>query len=146
MGQGCYFTHGYPFNQSKAAWVDIWAMNKEEEDERNGEPYDSDDLDTIYDNVGRIIESLGYLNVYKYNGYKGEDTGLTNNLFKIDLEWAPYNSGLIIKFSPNTEKYLNLAIHNFPKAELKVLRKLQKEGYKLRIATSGYTSTEVGQL
>lgn len=118
MGAGCYYRHEYPFDNNLAAWIEL---------------KDSDQYSFEWELISDIIKECGY----NYN-----ENYFYNQLYKIELKSTYYGDGIIVYFSNNSDPYINLAIHNFGFAENKVLKALYKNGYKLIIATSGYTSRE----
>lgn len=123
MGAGCYYKHEYPFDDNLAAWIKLDDLNDA----------DSDQYSYTLQSIAYIIVGLGY-------EFDGEE--FKNGLYKIELKSTYYGDGLIVYFKNRYDKYTNLAIHNFVLSENKVLKALHKNGYKLRIATSGYTSKE----
>lgn len=120
MGAGCYYKHEYPFDGNLAAWIEL-------------DELDQDQYSWMFQSISYIITGLGY-------EFDGED--FKNGLYKIELKSTYYGDGLIVYFKNRYDEYTNLAIHNFVLSENKVLKALHKNGYKLRIATSGYTSRE----
>jgi len=120
MGAGCYYKHEYPFNDNLAAWIEL-------------DELDSDQYSFIYQSITGIIVGLGY-------EFDGEE--FKNGLYKIELKSTYYGDGLIVYFKNRRDEYINLAIRNFDSSENKVLKTLHKNGYKLRIATGGYSSKE----
>ena len=123
MGAGCYYKHEYPFDDNLAAWIEL----------DNLSDVDSDQYSFIYQSITGIIVGLGY-------EFDGEE--FKNGLYKIELKSTYYGDGLIVYFKNRRDEYINLAIGNFDSSENKILKALHKNGYKLRIATSGYTSKE----
>jgi hypothetical protein len=133
MGHGCYFTHDC--NKTKAAWIDI---------SNNITPGDDsflyDQLDSIFENIGYKVESSG-------SEYK-------NGLFKVELK--QYSEHLVIYIEPryindnygraDKDKCYHLAMANHAKAENKIWKALQKAGFDLYIAASGYTSQKIGKI
>lgn len=120
MGAGCYYKHEYPFNDNLAAWIEL-------------DELDSDQYSFIYQSITGIIVGLGY-------EFDGEE--FKNGLYKIELKSTYYGDGLIVYFKNRRDEYINLAIGNFDSSENKVLKALHKNGYKLRVATGGYSSKE----
>jgi hypothetical protein len=120
MGAGCYYKHEYPFNDNLAAWIEL-------------DELDSDQYSFIYQSITGIIVGLGY-------EFDGEE--FKNGLYKIELKSTYYGDGLIVYFKNRRDEYINLAIRNFDSSENKVLKALHKNGYKLRVATGGYSSKE----
>jgi hypothetical protein len=131
MGAGCYYTHNC--NKERAAWVDLYP---------NGKDTDDDDADFEVQNtfgyIANILMDLGYNNQTKLNVF-------CNGLFEVHLEYTYYGDGLIIRLEPliDYDQRYNLAMANHHRAEKRILRTLCKEGFKLRIATSGYTATDL---
>lgn len=123
MGAGCYYKHEYPFDGNLAAWIELDDLNDA----------DSDEYSYILQSIADIIIGLGY-------EFDGEE--FKNGLYKIELKSTYYGDGLIVYFKNRRDEYINLAIRNFSSSENKVLKTLHKNGYKLRIATSGYTCKE----
>lgn len=120
MGAGCYYKHEYPFDGNLAVWIEV-------------EELDQDQYSFFWSNIAKIIKSCGY---NQNNDY------FYNKLYRIELKSTYYADGLIVCFKCQSDQYINLAIKNFEFAENKVLKALAKNGYKLRFATSGYTSKE----
>ena len=120
MGAGCYYKHEYPFNDNLAAWIEL-------------DELDSDQYSFIYQSITGIIVGLGY-------EFDGEE--FKNGLYKIELKSTYYGDGLIVYFKNRRDEYINLAIGNFDSSENKILKALHKNGYKLRVATGGYSSKE----
>ncbi len=128
MGAGCYYTHNC--NKEKAAWIDI--VRSEDDD-----PDFDDALDFIKEDLEQALTSIGWSKTNRYE-YR-------NGLFKLILDSTHYGDGLILRIEP-LEDYgnlYNLAMANHHRTEKKVWKAVKKLGYTLRIATSGYTSTEV---
>lgn len=125
MGQGTYFTNN--FNRAKAAWID----------------FDHEDTEGfIICELGNIITELGYEELNDEYSFK-------NGLYKLTLEPKPDDEGVIFMLMPRHDEFdyygkkdsrYTLAVANFVKAELHILKAVQKAGYKLRIAETGYTS------
>ena len=120
MGAGCYYTHK---DGTKAFWITF-----EYEDEM--------DLEFFFEfemaNIETVIEELGYL--------KKDDRTFVNGLFTLTIESLYYGDGIVFYLEPNEDHY-NLAVHNHTACYDKLKKALIEEGFKLRIATSGYTST-----
>jgi hypothetical protein len=130
MGQGTYFTNN--FNHEKAAWIDF---------ERNEDADEFANETTICD-LGNIITELGYEEL-------NDEYSFENGLYKLTLEPKPDDEGVIFMLMPRHNEFdyygkkdsrYTLAVANFVKAELHILKAVQKAGYKLRIAETGYTS------
>lgn len=132
MGHGCYYTHEH--NGERAFWVDIGFTEEEYE------------LENEFLNIKYELKSLGY-----------DDTGdpyiMANGLGLVKLVWTYDSTGIVIKLEPHFDdqyymeaedyrKY-NLFISNKDRMYDRIKRHLLKSGYKLRIATSGYTSTQI---
>jgi hypothetical protein len=120
MGAGTYYTH--PCNGERAAWVNIG----------QGEDDDVfiDEHEFVLQDITNILADAGYGN-------------MRNGLAMVDLVSTYDGDGLIIQISPRVEEYessYNLFTANFDRMQQKIWRSLQKAGYSLRIATSGYTS------
>lgn len=118
MGAGCYYKHDYPFDDNLAVWIEMDEV---------------DQYSSLFDEIAEIIKNCGY---NQNNDY------FYNKLYRIELKSTYYGEGLIVCFKCQSDQYINLAIKNFEYAENKVLKALAKNGYKLRFATSGYTSKE----
>lgn len=137
MGAGCFYTHS---NGQKAAWVDIpeFLDELEQDDwywtQRN-----------YFEGIANVLESIGY-DVTRDDPWRPD---ITNGLIKVTLESTYYSDGVAIQlesryedgYSVDDERLHRLAVANFDAMESKIHRALQKAGYSLRIATSGYTST-----
>lgn len=132
MGAGCWYHHNC--NKERAAWIDLYPNGKETDSDED----DQDDYNFIFSDVANILIELGYNNQTKVNVF-------CNGLFEVHLESTYYGDGLIIRIEPfiDYDQRYNLAMANHHRAEKRILRTLCKEGYKLRIATSGYTATDL---
>lgn len=133
MGAGTYFTNN--FNREKAAWIDF---------EHNDDAHEFDNETTIME-LGEIMLSIGYKDTEDDNIFK-------NGLYKLTLEPKPMGDGIIFMLEPRHDEFdyygkkdsrYTLAAANFNKAENYIWKAVQKAGYKLRIATSGYTARDL---
>lgn len=118
MGAGCYYKHDYPFDGNLAVWIEMDEV---------------DQYSSLFEEIAEIIKNCGY---NRNNDY------FYNKLYKIELKSTYYGEGLIVYFKNQSDQYINLAIKNFKYAENKVLKALHKAGFKLRVATGGYTAKE----
>lgn len=126
MGAGCFYTNSV--NNTKAAWIDI---DRPDDGEDNGVDYYSN----LKIEIHSILKAIGY----SINSFEN----ISNDLFEIKLKSTPYGDGIIIYIEPINGCYqniYNLAMANHHRAERRIWRALQKAGYKLNIATGGYTS------
>lgn len=128
MGAGCYHTHSC--NKERAAWIDLNLSDDEAEA--------TNDFDFIIEELEQILADNGWerLSNRKYH----------NGLYELFLESTYYGDGLVIRIEPKNDwdtKYWNLAMANHHRSENKILRAISKAGYKLRISTGGYTSTDL---
>jgi len=136
MGHGCYYTN--KITRTKAFWIDI---NPYYEDEETGE--EIFDEHAWSDEVGNIkyeLEKIGYTQDSTYEFHNG--------LFNLILE-SGHGNEIIIRLEPKGEEQYytedirihNLALANHSRSYSKIGKHLLSQGYKLRIASSGYTST-----
>lgn len=126
MGVGCYHTNKE--TETKAFWIDI----------------DQDD-ENIWDaEIGNLkyeFEKLGY--------EEETETKFNNGLFSIILE-SEHEGKIVIRLEPvyigsydnSDSRLFGLAIANHARSYARIGRHLKKEGYPLRIASSGQTSME----
>ena len=138
MGAGCYYTHNnFDGERKRAFWIELDLYF---EDEETGEEvYDDNLWDDTVDNLKYTFEDLGYefVDTYKFE----------NGLYTLELE-SGYMNEIVVKLEPKGEercysdeqRIYNLAVANHDRCYDKLIRALKKEGYKLRMATSGYTS------
>ena len=139
MGAGCYHTHDdNAIENQRAFWVEVgsWYVN-EETDEIEVDEFAWDD--TI-ENLGQIFDELGYIQTGKARDYRW-----INNMYEIVIESTYDGDGAVIKLNPlELEPGLYaLALYNHDRSYDRIKRALLQRGYKLRIATSGYTSEEL---
>jgi hypothetical protein len=139
MGAGCYYTHDS--NKTKAAWVDIPYSNEE----NNIKGFDYKDTE---DRIKQVLTNIGYT--------IDSCDKIRNGLFEIKLESKYDGDGIIIYIEPRYIKdnwgraaydrryYLAMSNHN--KAEAKIWKALQDNGFDLYIATSGYSSMKIGKI
>jgi hypothetical protein len=129
MGAGCYYHHNQ--TKTKAAWIELNLSEDEFES--------SNDLDFIMEDLEQILSDNGWEKKSSRSNCEYH-----NGLYELFLESTYYGEGLVIRIEPKDDKYtFGLAMANHSKSENKILRAIAKSGYKLRIATSGYTSTEL---
>lgn len=134
MGAGCYHKN---IKGEKAAWIDF----PNDEIEENNTYITEEDITDI-------VKGIGY--------YHNNDLNFYNGLFDLKFEYKYYCDGLIIQLSPRYEEYSGyygkknplyyLAMANFDKAERKIWKTLQSNGYTLNVATSGYTCVELTKI
>ena len=134
MGAGCLFRHKN--TKTKAAWIDISEIS----------PSDFDDK--FWFDINDTLVKIGY--------EPSGDNKYANGLFEIKLEQNYYGDGYIIYIEPryindnygraDKDKRYYLAMANHNKAEAKIWKALQDNGFDLYIATSGYTSTKIGKI
>ena len=137
MGHGCYYTNNE--TKSRAFWIDLSYYYEDEETKED--TYDAFLWDDTISNLKYELESIGYTQKDEYNFYNG--------LFNLVLE-SGYGGEVVFRLEPlNINCYYsedvriyNLALGNHSKCYNKLAKELVKVGYKLRIATSGYTSTD----
>lgn len=129
MGAGCYYTNKE--TRTKAFWIDT--------------PPNEDDIDfnSVFDDE---IQNLHYeLLKLGYDQDRIDDYyHYSNGLFQMILESKYEGDGIVIRLEPHTEEPANiytLGMANHERSYYKLARELNKAGYPLRIATSGYTST-----
>jgi hypothetical protein len=128
MSAGCYYTH--ESTGTKAAWIDLTLHEPE-----NG--IESDFLGSIFQDLEHILESNGW--------DKRNSQEYSNGLYRLFLDFTHQGDGLIIRIEPKDYDGYNtyeMALANHHRSENKILRAISKAGYKLRIATGGYTSAE----
>ena len=136
MGTGCYYTNKE--TGTKAFWIDV---NPYYEDENGEEQFFEDIWDDTVLELEYEFKKLGY---QKYDSYL-----FYNGLFNLELE-SGYGNEIVIRLEPReTNRYYledvrlhNLAIANHDRCYDRIAKHLDKLGYPLRIATSGYTSSE----
>ena len=135
MGAGTLYRHN---NGELATWIDFQS-NDEDNNEDNSDSFSESYTGQVFEDLSDIILSLGY-----YDGHNQRNV-FYNGLFKLTLEEKHYGDGIIFMLEPRHDQYqkeYNLANANFLKCENKILRAVQKAGYTLRIATSGYTAKD----
>jgi hypothetical protein len=138
MGAGCNYTNEYYDKDNKkqsikAVWFEI-------------DPEDEYDYEDSISNI--FCELKNILNVK----WEDKNVGLCTALYEISFESTYNNDGIVIKqkciydeasdFGFEEQRLDNLAKANFEKNYYAMINKLCKFGYKFRIATSGYTSSE----
>ena len=134
MGAGCYYTHNTIPN-AKAFWIEV---SSEHEDELFHEDY-ADEKNYIKD----CLRELGYCDKHSKN--------LENGLYEIVFDSTYYGESIIVMLESKFERreYVdetrlhNLAVANHKKSYRKIQKHLMKMGFKLRMASSGYTSYEI---
>jgi hypothetical protein len=135
MGSGCYYTH--TCNKERAAWIDLPPSQDANEDfEENDYP------DYVREDLENLLTGNGYEKAYS------EPCDFYNGLFDIFLESTYYGDGIVIRIEPRHDEWSHkgryqLALANHHRTERKILKLISKSGYKLRIATSGYTATDL---
>ena len=121
MGAGCYYTH--KCNRNVACWVTL---------------EDNTEDNYVYEDIKNILLlELGYRENNRRN--------YSNGLFEVILDSTYDGRGIIIYLEPIAEEHENnyrLALANHERSEKRILKSLIKAGYKVRFATSGYTSAE----
>ena len=126
MGAGTLYRHN---NGELATWIDF---------QSNGDSFDEFANEQVFEELSDIIQSLGY--------YEGSGPNVfVNGLFRLTLESKYNGDGIIFYLEPRHTVYemeYNLANANFLRSENKILCAVQKAGYTLRIATSGYTAKD----
>ena len=137
MGHGCYYTHDE--TRTRAFWIEL---NYYYEDEETGkEVVDEWVWEDTIGNLKYELEAIGYTKDSMYF--------FSNGL--VDLELIRGHGGeIVFKLEPKGRNQYynediwtyNLAMANHAKCYAKIGRELKKIGYELRIASSGYTSTE----
>ena len=126
MGAGTLYRHT---NGELATWIDFAS---------NDDSFDEFANEQVFEELSDIIQNLGYYEVSDPNVF-------VNGLFRLTLESKYNGDGIIFYLEPRHteyEKEYNLACANFLKCENNILRAVQKAGYTLRIATSGYTAKD----
>lgn len=134
MGAGTLYRHT---NGELAAWIDF--KSNDDDDDNDSDSFSESDTGLVFEDLENIILSLGY-----YDGHNQRNV-FYNGLFKLTLEEKHYGDGIIFMLAPRHDEYdkrYNLANANFLRSENKILRAVQKAGYTLRIATSGYTAKD----
>lgn len=141
MGAGCYYTH--ECNGSKAPFILFPLEDCDEQCEINH--IAECEIDDIY----QIIYESGY---YHSSDNGGRDTikTLENSMYLVHLDSNYNGDGIIIRLEARDVEDIGnlhfLAIHNHWKSENKIIRELQKNGYKLYKASSGYTYEELNKV
>jgi hypothetical protein len=124
VGAGCYYTHKE--TKTKAFWVELDFAEEEE---------DTFFLwDWYMEEIGSCLELTGYSKRSTYNYFNG--------LFEVCLESTYEGDGLVVRLEP-CEEYYNLAMANHDRSYDKIKNVILSQGFELRIATSGYTSTKI---
>lgn len=118
MGAGCMYKHS---NGELACWIEI-------------DPEDEFDYSDTLSQIGWELEKLGY--------YKEDSNIFKNKFFTVELKSTYYGDGILILLEAR-ERYYSLAVANFNRCENRILKQLDKCGFVLKIATSGYTSQRV---
>ena len=127
MGAGTLYRHT---NDELAVWIDF---------ESNGDSFDEFAKKQVFEELSELIRNLGY-----YQDHNQPNI-FFNGLFKLTLESKYHGDGIVFMLEPRHDEYskeYNLANASFQRSENKILRAVQKAGYTLRIATSGYTSKD----
>lgn len=124
MGAGCYYTNKE--TGTKSFWIDLDSFMNEDE---NFNDFWSGYFKTI-------LNELGYIEI--------DNNKFINGLYTLYLEFTYYGNGLIFRLEPHEDdtKIYNLAMANFDKNYHHLARVLIKDNFKLRIASSSYTSME----
>jgi hypothetical protein len=134
MGAGCYYTHKE--TGTKAFWIDLDNL---EYDENDSDQYE-DNFWLEVENIKTQIHSLNY-EIDRFDRLK-----LYNGLAEVKLESTYYGDGIVVLLEPNQYQdsaLFNLFLANHNRMYNRIKRKLLQAGYKLRIATGGFTSMEV---
>jgi hypothetical protein len=134
MGAGCYYTHKE--TGTKAFWIDLDNL---EYDENDSDQYE-DNFWFEVENIKTQIHSLNY-EIDRFDRLK-----LYNGLAEVKLESTYYGDGIVVLLEPNQYQdsaLFNLFLANHNRMYNRIKRKLLQAGYKLRIATGGFTSMEV---
>ena len=134
MGAGCYYTHNTIPN-AKAFWVNV---ESEHEDNLFHEDYQDEK-----DNIKDCLRELGYCDKHS--------TNLENGLYEIVFDSSYYGESIIVmleskhegSYYPDVIRLHNLAVANHNKSYLKIQKHLIGKGFKLRMASSGYTSYQI---
>ena len=95
-------------------------------------------FETLLQDLQHLFLDLDYIQSDEYSYFNG--------LFNLNLETTYHGDGLVIRLEPHTEVNINiynLAVANHSRSYERIKRALMKQGYTLRIATSGYTSSIV---
>ena len=137
MGHGCYYTNKE--TGSRAFWIDL--DYSEQIDEETGLDYANFAFGDTILNLGYELQDIGYEQMGEYE--------FCNGLYYLILE-SGYGGKVVIRLEPKgSDRYYyddiriyNLAMANHERCYARIGRELLKIGYKLRIASSGYTSTE----
>jgi hypothetical protein len=137
MGAGCHYTN--TLVGDKAAWIDY-----ADSDEEMSADYIRE---TTLEDIAQILMDIGYKQDHNHNNI------FRNGLFKLTLESKYYGDGLIFMFDAAHSEYgyytgridprYTLAKANLVRAERKVWKEMIKQGYKLFVATGGYTAEEL---
>lgn len=135
MGAGCYYTHSE--TKTRAAWIDLQPSQDANEDFEG-----NDYFDYVREDLENLLTGNGYEKAYS------EKCDFYNGLFDIFLESTYYGDGIVIRIEPrhdewNHGKRYSLALANHHRTERKILKLIFESGYKLRIATSGYTAEDL---
>ena len=130
MGAGCYYTHD---NISKKSfWIDF----------KLPDTTNSDLIDEFYQDELYLIREAAYS--LNYHDTK-DPYHFHNGLYELRLKYTYDGSGIVFNLEPHDDEeqnLTNLAIANHDIHYNRLAKKLNEYGFNLRIATSGYTSTE----
>lgn len=129
MGAGCYYT--LEENRDiKAYWLDLGLQ--EESDEFL---YDDEMVDLKY-----IIEEM-----IKVDSFGADDWSYYGDMYKIILEPTYYGDGIVInlEYQVVDHKLKGLQSYNYENVYRKIIKHINKF-LPLRVATTGYTSVEMG--
>lgn len=99
-------------------------------------------MDWFWENLEEAFKDKRLRSYYYDSKYKT----LENGLYTIKLEPTYYGDGLVFNFDfkdDSQQNLVNLAEANYNKAWNKMVKVLKDHGFRLRIATSGYTSGEL---
>lgn len=146
MGAGCYYTNDYYFNDKveriRACWLEVSYLDKEEylayaDHQEVFETYDEYlQYNTEYEDTLELLKEY----IVSNTTY---DKDLENKLYKLSFESTYNGDGIVIKQGIWCASQLEgLAAYNFERCYYALCNKLVKAGFKLRIATSSYTSGE----
>jgi hypothetical protein len=138
MGAGCYYTHKE--TGTKACWIVLPVYDAENGDGLDEQEWNETEWDFITEDLDGMMDTLGY--------YKQDRLTYRNGLVEVTFESTYYGDGIVVLIEPIYVgnyydcKLYNLAITNHTRIENRILKAIHKCGYKLRYATSGYTSAE----
>lgn len=131
MGAGCYYTHNTIPN-AKSFWVEV---ESEHEDDLFHEDYEDEK-----NYIKNCLRELGYCDKHSKN--------LKNGLYEIEFDSTYYGDSIVVnleskferRYYPDETRLHNLAVSNHSRCYKRIQKHLLKNGIKLRMASSGYTS------